>query len=150
MCTGQLKDISDSEYKSLFFLLEPDDKGNVSYNVLIKYLTSVYGLKNMAVLAILQHFNEKNTNVLNEHQFVDMIKRLNGINESVAETCKYLFEMYDTNDDGYVKTNDLIGSYILKFLYRTDVDALETIRRFDVKEDEKLNFIDFVQFYINQ
>lgn len=150
MCAGQLKNISDSEYKSLFLSLEPDDKGNVSYNVLINYLTTVYSLKNKAVLAILQDFNENNTDVLNEHQFVDMIKRLNSINESVAEKCKYLFEMYDANDDGYVKMNDLIGSYILKSLSRNDIDAFTKIRQLDINKNKKLNFIDFVQFYTNQ
>lgn len=150
MCEGQPKGISDEEYKTIFIMLEPDEMGNLSYKVLINYLTSLYSLSGVAVLAILHDFDEKNTNVFNAHQFVVMMKKLNGIHKSVAELCKKLFPIYDTNNDGYVDMTDLNKIYSLNSVYRTDIDVLKTIRRFDTNEDDKLNFVDFTEFYINQ
>lgn len=150
MCVGQPKGISDEEYKTIFIMLEPNEMGNLSYKVLVNYLTSLYSLSDVAVLAILHDFDEKNTNVLNAHQFVVMMKKLNGIDKSDAELCKKLFPIYDTNKDGYVDMTDLSKIYSFNSVYRTDIDVLKTIRRFDTNEDDKLNFIDFTEFYINQ
>lgn len=150
MFTGQLKGISDNEYQNIFFLLKQNDRGNVTYDVLIEYLTSVYDLSAVAVLGILLAFGDKNKNDLNVYQFVNMMKELNGINESVAEKCKSLFKMCDINEDGYIETNDLIGSYTLNLLSKTKEDALETMRKLGINEDEKLNFIEFAHFYNNQ
>lgn len=150
MCAGQSKVITDEEYKYVFSILEPDEEGNVSFDDLLNFLTLAYGLTDREVLAILQDFDMERTRSLDACQFVDMMKTLNGINETVAEMCKLEFTKYDMNKDGYIDEFDL-----QKFCFENDqsitiVDARNIIVQFDTNGDLKLNFIDFTNFFINK
>lgn len=150
LCIGQLGFISDKEYEYVFSILEPDEGGNVNYDDLLNFLTLVYGLTDTAVLAILQDFDKKKTGSLDACQFVDMMKNLNTINATVAEICKLEFIKYDLNNDGYIDEDDLFGMFYKKCRRGTSKDAIKTIRLFDTNGDDKLNFIDFTNFFINQ
>lgn len=150
MCVGQSKIITDEEYKYVFSILEPDEEGNVSFDDLLNFLTLAYGLCYREVLAILQDFDKEKTESLDACQFVDMMKNLNGINETVAEMCKSEFTYYDINKDGYVDESDLLEFYLKYDLNKTIEDAKNIILQFDTNSDFKLNFIDFTNFFINE
>lgn len=124
--------------------------GNVSCDVLTNYLRSTYSLHNLAIVGILQDFEEENMKVLKASQFVKMIKQLNGINENVVEKCNRVFHIYDLNEDGYIDKYDLQGLYAINFLTVNIDYALYMVKKYDTNKNDKLNFIDFTNFFKNQ
>lgn len=143
-------DISDLEYDNVFILLKPDDMGNVSFDVLTNYLSSTFLLHNLAIIGILQDFDETNTKYLNVYQFDNMMIQINSINEYVASKCKKVFHIYDLDEDGYLDKYDLQGLFAINFLLVTIEYALFMVQKYDNNKDDKLNFIDFTYFFKNQ
>lgn len=131
-------------------IMEPDENGVVHISVLIRFLVTLYGLTQVTVLAILRDYGCKNKNGLNARQFVNMMRKLNGINRSIAENSKEIFSIYDMDKNGYVDSNDLFEVNSLTSPSSTLMEAQELIKKFDKNRDNKLNFIEFTQFFINR
>lgn len=130
--------------------MEPDENGIVHTNVLMRFLITLYDLSKIAVLAILNDYGCKNKYGLSAQQFVKMMRKLNGINECIAENTKEIFNFYDVDQDGYINSNDLFEVNSSISPNSTIMEAFELIKQYDKNEDNKLNFIEFTHFFSNQ
>lgn len=78
------------------------------------------------------------------------MKQLNRIDTNETATCKTLFYNYDMNGYGYIDTEDLLKYYAKNDLSGNSDDALNTIKRFDTNKDNKLSYIEFINFFKNK
>lgn len=91
MCSGQPRVLSDQDYHNIFVLLKQDNRGNVSFEYLMAYLKTVYDFSDKAILTMLQNSADKDTDFLNERQFIQMMKQINGIDKNDTYHVKHYF-----------------------------------------------------------
>lgn len=92
----------EEDYKNEFLSLQQDEKGNVSFDVLTKYLASRFDLSDVAALKLLYNIDRKKQKVISGRQFINLMRKQHGIEPPVRKKSKDIFYFYDLDNNGYI------------------------------------------------
>lgn len=94
--------MSEEDYRNEFVLLEQDKKGNVSFDVLTKYLTSMFDLSDVAVLKMIHNTYRRKQKIISFRQFINLMRKLQTKKTPRAKKSKEIFDFYDLGNNGYI------------------------------------------------
>lgn len=100
-CADRLFGLAEEDYRNEFLLLPKDEKGFVKFDDLIDYLTSMFDLSDVAAFKILYNMNWRKKKIISLRQFINLMRKLQGIEQPVSKTSKKIFDFYDLDNNGY-------------------------------------------------
>lgn len=108
LCAGQSDAMTEDDYRNEYLLLEQDQHGNVSFDVLMQYLTSNYELTEKAAMQLLKRSDFRKQQILTFRQFINLIRKLKGIKTSVAKKSYEISDLYNLDNNGYINKYELL------------------------------------------
>lgn len=137
-----LPNLAHDQYAKFFSVYGPNEIENASLEDLATIMMSMFDIPLVACLAILHdedsNFNEK----VNVNQYLNIMMKLNSINKSTLASFIEHFKALDFNDEGYINTIHLCKSGPIT----TISESLKMINKFDVNNDGKFNFLDYINY----
>ena len=150
---SRLSNEESSKIRNIFYIIDEDKNGYISYEDFRKYLVNEYDIDDVIENEeeLQKGFESVDIDHNNQIDYTEFIAA--NLDEKIflkTEKLKEAFRIFDINDNGAIKRDDIIRVMKLENVSNKNEIADKIIEENDFDKDGKINFKDFIQIMENK